>query len=49
MSDTVGSLLRDMLVWIDASPRSYAEVMEAWRTFVSAPAGVGGSDGPGAR
>ena len=32
MSDTVSFLLRDMLVWIGARPRSYAEVMEAWRT-----------------
>ena len=32
MSDTVSSLLRDMLVWIDARPRTYAEVMDAWRT-----------------
>ena len=32
MSDTVSSLLRDMLAWIDARPRTYAEVMEAWRT-----------------
>lgn len=32
MSDTVSSLLRDMLLWIDARPRPYAEVMDAWRT-----------------
>jgi len=32
MSDTVNSLLHDMLVWIDARPRTYAEVMDAWRT-----------------
>jgi hypothetical protein len=25
-------LTRDLLAWIAASPRSYAETMEAWRT-----------------
>jgi hypothetical protein len=31
---TTGSLAltRDLLAWIDASPRTYAETMEAWRT-----------------
>jgi len=32
MSDTVESLLSDLLVWLDRSERSYDEVMEAWRT-----------------
>jgi hypothetical protein len=32
VSDTVGALLRDMLAWIAREPRSYDEVMEAWRT-----------------
>jgi len=26
------ALTRDLLVWIDASPRTYAETMDAWRT-----------------
>ena len=25
-------LTRDLLVWIEARPRTYAETMEAWRT-----------------
>ena len=32
MSETVDALLRDMLEWIAKEERSYAEVMEAWRT-----------------
>jgi hypothetical protein len=31
-SETVESLLRDMLEWIARQERGYAEVMEAWRT-----------------
>lgn len=30
--DSVESLLRDMLSWIGARPRPYADVMDAWRT-----------------
>jgi hypothetical protein len=26
------ALTRDLLLWIDAEPRTYAETMEAWRT-----------------
>jgi len=29
---TSSSLTRDLLVWIAATPRSYRETMEAWRT-----------------
>jgi hypothetical protein len=32
MSDTVESLVLDLLEWIGPAPRPYAEVMEAWRT-----------------
>jgi hypothetical protein len=32
MSDTVDALILDLLEWISAGPRSYDEVMEAWRT-----------------
>lgn len=32
MSDTVDALILDLLEWIGAEPRSYNEVMEAWRT-----------------
>ena len=32
MSETVESLLGDLLVWLARSPRPYDEVMEAWRT-----------------
>ena len=32
MSETVDTLLLDMLEWIAKEERSYAEVMEAWRT-----------------
>ena len=32
MSETVESLLHDMLAWLAREPRSYNEVMEAWRT-----------------
>lgn len=30
--DTVEALLLDLLEWIGAGPRSYSEVMDAWRT-----------------
>jgi hypothetical protein len=32
VSDTVESLVLDLLEWIGPGPRPYAEVMEAWRT-----------------
>lgn len=32
MSSTVDALILDLLEWIAAEPRSYDEVMEAWRT-----------------
>jgi hypothetical protein len=32
MSDPVDALVLDLLEWIGAEPRSYAEVIEAWRT-----------------
>jgi len=32
MSDTLTPLTIDFLGWLAAAPRSYAEVMEAWRT-----------------
>jgi hypothetical protein len=32
MSDTVESLVLDLLEWIGPGPRPYAEVIEAWRT-----------------
>ena len=32
MSDSVDSLVLDLLDWIGNEPRPYAEVMEAWRT-----------------
>ncbi|WP_026870593.1 hypothetical protein [Inquilinus limosus] len=32
MSDTVDSLLLDLLEWIAEKDRPYAEVMDAWRT-----------------
>lgn len=32
MSDTIEPLLRDLVAWIAKEERSYAEVMEAWRT-----------------
>ncbi len=32
MSDTVDALVLDLLKWIGPRPRSYAEVLEAWRT-----------------
>jgi D-3-phosphoglycerate dehydrogenase len=32
LPDPVESLILDLLEWLDAGPRPYAEVMEAWRT-----------------
>jgi hypothetical protein len=32
MSETVDALILDMLEWIAKEERSYADVMEAWRT-----------------
>jgi hypothetical protein len=32
VTDTVDSLILDLLEWIGPDPRPYAEVMEAWRT-----------------
>jgi len=32
VSETIEPLLRDMLAWIARAERSYADVMEAWRT-----------------
>jgi hypothetical protein len=31
-ADTMTPLILDLLRWLDAAPRSYAEVMEGWRT-----------------
>ncbi len=32
MTDTLDPLVLDLLEWIDRAPRTYTEVMEAWRT-----------------
>ena len=32
MSETLDALLNDMLTWLAREPRTYSEVMEAWRT-----------------
>ncbi len=32
MSDTLEPLVRDLVQWVAAEPRPYAEVLEAWRT-----------------
>lgn len=32
LDEPVESLILDLLEWLDPSPRSYGEVMEAWRT-----------------
>jgi hypothetical protein len=32
MTDTLAPLVRDLLEWIAARPRTYSEVMDAWRT-----------------
>jgi hypothetical protein len=32
MTDTITPLILDLLEWIDAAPKPYFEVMDAWRT-----------------
>jgi hypothetical protein len=32
MTDTLAPLVRDLVTWVAAGPRPYAEVIEAWRT-----------------
>jgi hypothetical protein len=32
VSDTVDTLILDLLEWMGTNPRPYAEVLEAWRT-----------------
>jgi hypothetical protein len=32
MTDTVDSLILDLLEWMGPEPRPYGEVLEAWRT-----------------
>lgn len=32
MDDTVDNLILDLLEWLGATPRPYAEVLDAWRT-----------------
>jgi hypothetical protein len=32
MTDTLAPLILDLLEWLAAKPRPYAEVMDAWRT-----------------
>lgn len=32
MSDAVDALIVDLLAWVDREERTYAEVIEAWRT-----------------
>lgn len=32
MSDTLKPLTLDFLQWLEAEPRDYSEVMDAWRT-----------------
>ena len=32
MTDQLAPLIADLLLWLDREPRSYADVMEAWRT-----------------
>lgn len=32
MTDETESLVLDLIEWVAAQPRTYAEVMEAWRT-----------------
>jgi hypothetical protein len=32
VSDTVDTLILDLLEWMGPNPRHYAEVLEAWRT-----------------
>ena len=37
----VDALILDLLEWLATRDRSYEEVMDAWRTFLSEAAGVG--------
>jgi hypothetical protein len=39
-------LILDLLEWIGREPRSYADVIDAWRTSCPRLDGVGGCDGP---
>jgi len=32
MPDTLDPLIRDLVAWVAAEPRPYAEVLDAWRT-----------------
>ncbi|MGE0698765.1 MAG: hypothetical protein AB7O57_06700 [Hyphomicrobiaceae bacterium] len=32
MSDTLEPLIRDLVLWCAAAPRTYAEALDAWRT-----------------
>lgn len=32
MSETLDPLVRDLVAWIAREPRSYADVLDAWRT-----------------
>jgi hypothetical protein len=32
MSETIEPLIADLVEWVSKAPRSYGEVMEAWRT-----------------
>ena len=32
MTDTVDTLILDLLEWLGTGPRPYAEVLDAWRT-----------------
>jgi hypothetical protein len=32
MADPVDDLILDLLAWLDETPRTYAEVIDAWRT-----------------
>jgi hypothetical protein len=32
MSDTIEPLIGDLVEWVSKAPRSYPEVMDAWRT-----------------
>ena len=32
MAEVLDPLVRELVEWVDKEPRSYAEVLEAWRT-----------------
>jgi hypothetical protein len=36
MSDTIDTLILDLLEWIGPNPRPYRDVLEAWRTWCPA-------------